>query len=162
MGTWKEDDANMWKKMATCIQKVVSRVYGTTKGSWGEAKDTWWWNEKIQTTIKEKKKCYRRLYHGGSVDKIEKYKIVKKNTKWALSVAKGRTYEELYQCVSMKEREKDIYRMARVCERKTKNFNQVKCVKNEAGRLLVKEDEIIHRWQEYFDKLFNGNEDTIF
>jgi hypothetical protein len=29
--------------------------------------------------------------------------------------------------------------------------------------LLVKEDEIRHRWLEYFDKLFNGeNGDTIF
>ena len=28
---------------------------------------------------------------------------------------------------------------------------------------MVKEDEIRHRWQEYFDKLFNGeNTDTIF
>jgi hypothetical protein len=86
----------------------------------------------------------------------------KEEHKVSLSVAKGRTYEELYQCLSMKEGEKDIYRMARVCERKTKNFNQVKCIKNEAGRLLVKEDKITHRWQEYFEKLFNGNEDTTF
>ena len=28
---------------------------------------------------------------------------------------------------------------------------------------MVKEDEIRHRWQEYFDKLFNGeNTDTTF
>ena len=51
--------------------------------------------------------------------------------------------------------------MARARDRKTRDFNQVKCVKDEREQLLVKEDEIRHRWQEYFDKLFNGeNENT--
>ena len=53
--------------------------------------------------------------------------------------------------------------MARVHERKTRDFNQVKCIKDERELLLVKEDEIQHLWQEYFDKLFNGeNTDTNF
>ena len=47
--------------------------------------------------------------------------------------------------------------------RETRDFNQVKCIKDEREHLLVKEDEIRHRWQEYFDKLFNGeNTDTTF
>jgi len=51
--------------------------------------------------------------------------------------------------------------MARARDRKTRDFNQVKCIKDEREQLLVKEDEIRHRWQEYFDKLFNGeNENT--
>ena len=78
-------------------------------------------------------------------------------------MAKGRAYEYLYQHLSTKEGEKDIYRMARVRERKTRDFNQVKCIKDERETLLVKEDEIRHRWQEYFDKLINGeNTDTTF
>ena len=53
--------------------------------------------------------------------------------------------------------------MARVRERKTKDFNQVKCIKDEREHLLVKEDKIRHQWQEYFDKLFNGeNMDITF
>ena len=103
------------------------------------------------------------MYHDRSVDDIEKYKVAKKTAKRAISVAKGRAYEDLYQRLSMKEGEKDIYRMARVCERKTRDFNQVMCIKDEREHLLVKEDEIRHRWQEYFDKLFNGeNTDTTF
>ena len=67
-----------------------------------------------------------------------------------------------YQRLSTKEGEKDIYRMARARDRKTRDFNQVKCIKDEREQLLVKEDEIRHRWQEYFDKLFNGeNENTV-
>jgi hypothetical protein len=39
---------------------------------------------------------------------------------------------------------KDIYRIARIPERKTRNFNRVKCMKDETEHLLV-EDEIRHR-----------------
>jgi hypothetical protein len=63
-------------------------------------------------------------------------------------VAKSRAYEDLYQRLSKKEKEKDIYRTARVHERKTRDLNQVKCIKDETEHLLVKENEIRHRWQE--------------
>ena len=46
--------------------------------------------------------------------------------------------------------------MARIRKRKTRNINQIKCIKDETDRLLVKADEIKGRWREYFDKLFNG------
>ena len=67
---------------------MASEACGVTKGSGGETKDTWWWNKEVQRTIKEKKECYRRLYHDRSVDNIEKYKVAKKITKRAVSVQK--------------------------------------------------------------------------
>ena len=52
-----EDDINnMWEKMTTNIRKMTSEVCGVTKESGGEAKDTWWWNEKVQRAIKEKRR----------------------------------------------------------------------------------------------------------
>jgi hypothetical protein len=46
--------------------------------------------------------------------------------------------------------------MARICERKTRDINQIKCIKDGTYRLLVKDEEIKDRWREYFNKLFNG------
>jgi hypothetical protein len=45
----------MWEKMTTYIRKVVLEVCGAIKGSGCKVKDTWWWNEKFQMAIKEKK-----------------------------------------------------------------------------------------------------------
>ncbi|AQL08719.1 Retrovirus-related Pol polyprotein LINE-1 [Zea mays] len=56
--------------------------------------------------------------------------------------------------------EKDIYRMAKIRERKTKDVNQVKCIKDEANQLLVKNEDIKNRWKEYFNKLFNGGNES--
>jgi hypothetical protein len=65
------------------------------------------------------------------VDNIEKYKVAKKTTNRVVSVAKGRVYEDLYQHLSTKKGGKDIYKMDRVRERNTRDFNQVKCIKDE-------------------------------
>jgi hypothetical protein len=80
---WKEEDGvnNMWRKMTTCILKVASEVCGATKGSRGKAKETWWWHKEVQRAIKERKECYICLYHGKSVDNIDKYKLAKKTIK---------------------------------------------------------------------------------
>jgi hypothetical protein len=112
----------------------------------------------VQKAIKEKKECYKRLYQDRCADNIEKYKVAKKTAKRAVGEAKGQAYEGLYQCLNTKEG--DIYRMARARDRKTRDLNQVKCIKDEGEQLLVKEDEIRHRWQEYFDKLFNGENEN--
>jgi hypothetical protein len=41
-------DANsMWMGMATCIRKVASEEFKVTKEGKREAKETWWWNEKV-------------------------------------------------------------------------------------------------------------------
>jgi hypothetical protein len=45
--------------------------------------------------------------------------------------------------------------MAKLQEMKIRDFNQVKCIKDETDRLLVKDEEIKNRWREYFNKIFN-------
>jgi hypothetical protein len=56
-GPWhKGGDVNsMWMKMSTCIRKVASEEFRATKGGKRETKETWWWIEKVQNAIKEKK-----------------------------------------------------------------------------------------------------------
>ena len=107
------------------------------------------------SAIKEKKECFKRLHLDKSAANIESYKLAKRIAKRVVSVAKDKAYDDLYQRIGTKEGEKDIYRMARIRKRKTRDINQIKCIKDGTDRLLVK-DEIMDRWREYFDKLFNG------
>ena len=92
-------------KMATCIRKVASEEFGVSRGRRSEDKDTWWWNDDVQKALKEKKDCFRRLYLDRSADNIEKYKMAKKAAKRAVSEARGRAYEDLYQWLGTKEGE---------------------------------------------------------
>jgi hypothetical protein len=72
-----------------------------------------------------------------------------------VSEEKGQAYAELYWKLDMKEGKNDIYKMVKVRDKKTRDFNLIKCIKDEFDRILVKDDEIKNRWREYFDKLFN-------
>ncbi|XP_051212163.2 uncharacterized protein [Lolium perenne] len=157
-GPWEEGgDANMmWTSMATCLRKVAVEEFGVTKGSRREAKDTWWWNVEVQKVIREKKDCFRCLYLDMSAANMEKYKVAKKAVKRAVSEARGRAYEDLYQRLNTKEGERDIYKMDKFRERKTRDVNEVKCIKDGEDQLLVKDEAIKRRWREYFDNLYNG------
>jgi hypothetical protein len=57
-----------------------------------------------------------------SADNVERYKVVKKTVKRAMSEARGRMYDGLYQRLSTKEGENDIYRMAKSRERKMRDI----------------------------------------
>jgi hypothetical protein len=114
----------------------------------------------VQKAIKEKKECFRCMHLDMSVDNVERYKVVKKTTKRAMSKARGRMYDRLYQRLGTKEWEKDIYRMAKSRERKTRDIIQVKCIKDETERLLTKDEDIKNRWRKYFDKLFNEDNES--
>ena len=87
----------MWLKMATCVRKVASEVLGVSRGDKQEGKDTWWWNDEVQRAIKEKKECFKRLHLDKSAANIEDYKLAKRAAKRAVSVAKGKAYDDLYQ-----------------------------------------------------------------
>jgi hypothetical protein len=99
----------------------------------------------VQNVIKEKKECFSRMHLDRSVDNIERYKVVKKTTKRAVSEARGQIYDELYQRLGTKEGEKDIYRMAKSRERKTRDIIQVKYIKDATERLLTKDEYIKNR-----------------
>jgi hypothetical protein len=84
-----------------------------------------------------RKECYKRLHHNRSDENIQKYKETSRNAKKAVREARGQAYTELYWKLGMKDDENDVYKMTKLREKKTRDFNQVKCIKNETDRLLV-------------------------
>ena len=97
-GIWNVGEANsMWTEMASRIRKVATEVLGVTRVTRCEPKDTWWWNEEVQKAIEEKKTCYKHMHHDRSNNNVQKYKAAKKKAKKAVSEARGKAYEEIYQ-----------------------------------------------------------------
>ena len=77
-------------------------------------------------------------------DKVyfERYKLAKKKAKKAVQNARAKVYKKVYEKLDTKEVEKDIYKIARIRERKTKDLCTVRCVKNEDQKILVQDKEI--------------------
>jgi hypothetical protein len=51
--------------------------------------------------------------------------------------------------------------MTKSQEKKTREFNQFKCIMNAVDMFLVKNDEIKDKWREYFDNLYNDKNENI-
>ena len=100
------------------------------------------------------------MFYDRSTDNIARYRVAKKIAKRVVSEAKGRAYDDLYQRLSTKEGEKDVYKMSRVRDRKIRDLNQVKCIKDARDQLLVKEEDIKLRWCGYFYNMFNGESES--
>ena len=87
--------------------------------------------------------------------------MAKKDAKKAVSEPRAKAYEGFYKELGTKARKQKIYNIANNNERESRDLDQVRCIKNEIGNVLVTDKDIKNRWEEYFYKLFNdGIEDS--
>ena len=56
--------------------------------------------------------------------------------------AKYKAYENCYTRLDSRDKEKNIYKSTKMKKRKIRDFIQIKCIKSENSRILVKDDEI--------------------
>ncbi|GLS47117.1 hypothetical protein GCM10007884_51210 [Methylobacterium brachythecii] len=153
--TMEEGANGVWNKISTSIRKVAIDILGESKGTSQPLKETWWWNEEVQKMVRFKRECYKAWQKNRSIENFDSYKRASKETKKIVGEAKCRAYDNFYTKLDTKQGEKDIYKLAKLREKRTRDISQIKCIKNEDSRVLVQDKEIKLRWENYFKKLLN-------
>ncbi|XP_026498876.1 uncharacterized protein LOC113402778 [Vanessa tameamea] len=154
-----------WNEMARHIRKVAKDVFGESKGKGLIDRDTWWWNEEVQNVLREKKVAFKEWQVVKNVntslkdEKKEVYKEFKRRAKKAVAVARAKVQENLYNSLNSPRGQKELYRITKERERRSRDIPHIKCMKNEAGKVLCRDEEIKERWKIYFEKLMNEEND---
>ncbi|XP_076951585.1 uncharacterized protein LOC143624991 [Bidens hawaiensis] len=156
-------DANqMWEDMAASITQVAKETLGVTNGRTTGNKESRWWNKDVQSKIKDKQQNLRdilRCTNEGERWRLrEKYKNAKREAKKAVTEAKNTAYRRMYARLETKEGEHDMFKIAKARERRRQDLGVAKYIKGEDVRVLIKEQDIKQRCQNYFNSLFNDRQ----
>ena len=146
---------NEWDKTAEILRKTAESVVGVTFGKRKGDRETWWWNEEVQESIKEKKEAKKAWDKTRNKNTKKIYKENKNKAKKAVAMAKGRAYDNLYVILETKESEKELYGLARQRDRAGNDVLHVRVIKDENGNVMVNSEAVLKRWKEYFEKLMN-------
>ena len=103
---------NEWDETVETLRKTAETVLGVTFGKRKGDRQTWWWNEEVQKSIKEKKEAKKAWDKIRNENTKKIYKEKKINAKKAVAMAKGRAHDNFYARLETKEGEKELYRLA--------------------------------------------------
>ncbi|KAE8676336.1 General transcription factor IIE subunit 1 isoform 3 [Hibiscus syriacus] len=159
-GTTNSNNADMlWKNMANSIREVGKNTLGLSTGRVKEHKESWWWNDEVQTKVKTKQICFKEfLQYNDDEERLrakQRYKEAKREAKNTVAKAKDKAYEEMYKRLDTKEGQNDIFRLAKSRENRKKDLGSIRFIKDNNGVLLVKDHDIKRGWGNYFLGLFN-------
>ena len=76
---------------------------------------------------------------------FENYKLVKREAMKAVKEARVKVYQDIYERLDSKEGEKDIYRIAQMREKKTRDLGTIRSIKDHNHKVLVKDTDIKER-----------------
>ena len=148
-----------WTNLKTPLLEAVTEVCGLTKPH-QRRRVTWWWNERVESAIAEKRACFKAYNalrsQGNSMEARAAhtgYLAAKQAAKHEVWLAKSEAEAKVFE--NMESHGNDIYRIARQMDSANQDIVGEKCVRNDAGKLALSEDEKMKAWVEHYFKLMN-------
>lgn len=145
-----------WEENSKVILRAGKEVLGMTTGKRPPGdKETWWWNDEVKDAIRAKKEAKKKWETSGKHEDRDSYRQANKEAKKEVARSKTQAMDEVYGELGTPEGERKIYRIAKARDKSTKDFTQIRQIKDGQGVVLWEQDKIKDRWKGYFDNLLN-------
>ena len=126
------DVESIWTGIKPCLSNACDSVCGWTKGNCKQERETWWWDETVESLLKQKWKLWKEWQKGGSKDK---YLEAKRKAKSGVYAAKRKAQEEKFSQLKRSDGKIFIFKLAERMKRENQYIGGDKCVKNDEGCL---------------------------
>jgi len=73
------------------------------------------------------------------------YRIVKTKAKKVVAVVKNNAYERLYKRLDSKVGEREVFKVERAKERRTRYLSSIRCIKDEDDKVLIMDTKLKER-----------------
>ncbi|KAK3895134.1 hypothetical protein Pcinc_001149 [Petrolisthes cinctipes] len=155
------DVEDWWNQSSGVILRVAREVLGGSTGKIIENKETWWFNEEVQQKTQLKKEAKKK--HKQTREEADRvaYKQCNKEAKKAVAIAKAEAYDQLYNELETKEGQGKIFRLAKQRNKSTRDITHIRQMKDENGKVIRKESDIVERWKQYFEHLLNKENERL-
>lgn len=94
--------------------------------------ETWWWNDEVDSAIKEKRRLWKEWQKGGEK---EKYLQAKRKAKSAVHAARKSAQEAKFGDLTSNDQRNLIFKKARKMKNENQDIVGDKCVKDDNGYL---------------------------
>lgn len=145
----------MWNTMDFCIKRVEKEVLGETKGGRYKKKQIWWWNDEVQNVLKLKKCSFKTWQRSAYTGDWKHYEETRTKAKRVARDAKLEAYENFCNELGSKDGEVKISKLAKLRDKKSKDLDGVRCIKDDEDKVFMKDEEIRDLWKRYFCSLLN-------
>ena len=63
------DVESIWAEIKSCLLNACDSVCGWTKGNCKQERETWWWDETVESLVEQKRKLWKEQQKGDSKEK---------------------------------------------------------------------------------------------
>ena len=153
------DVEQMWGTFKRCILSAAEETCGVKLVGKGKRRGNKWWNEAIESAVKEKRRAYDRWTEENDLsvkeekraDYVESRRLVKrlvKESKKRVNEEEGRVMGEEY-----KRDVRKFWKKVKILRGDREDVSSG--VKGKDGELRSDDREVRDRWKEYFEELLN-------
>ena len=149
----KPDVDHLWNCLKTSLISATEKTCGKSKGG-TKNNATWWWNNDVEKTIKEKRRAYKAYKKGECSRGV--YTLANKKAKHAVYLAKRAAETKRFGDLSTNsDSRKNVFKLAKQIKAENSDIIGDPCIINNKGEMAFSDSEKLEAWKEHYETLLN-------